>query len=161
MLAQLVVRRLADPEIWVQTPPGQIILWYKMLNFYVFFHSKLSKFFTKIQNFTSPTNSNLYSFTMYRFYNFYITNIIPKPYNHVHEGYKIADIRVENAIQDWSDNLGQNMEEPPKKTFVQSLKLVLTSLVYYKLSRGEICVTDFKAPCEWCEFGQVFKVFMA
>ena len=26
-----------------------------------------------------------------------------------------------------------------------------------KLSRGEICVANFKAPCEWCEFGQVFN----
>ena len=26
-----------------------------------------------------------------------------------------------------------------------------------ELSRGEICVANFKAPCEWCEFGQVFN----
>jgi hypothetical protein len=26
-----------------------------------------------------------------------------------------------------------------------------------KLSRGEICVANLKAPCEWCEFGKVFK----
>ena len=25
-----------------------------------------------------------------------------------------------------------------------------------KLSRGEICVANLKAPCEWCEFGQVY-----
>ena len=25
------------------------------------------------------------------------------------------------------------------------------------LSRGEICVANFKAPCEWYEFGQVFN----
>ena len=24
----------------------------------------------------------------------------------------------------------------------------------YKLSRGDICVANFKAPCEWCKFGQ-------
>ena len=30
-------------------------------------------------------------------------------------------------------------------------------LDYILLSRGEICVANFKAPCEWCEFGQVFN----
>ena len=27
-----------------------------------------------------------------------------------------------------------------------------------KLSRGEICVANIKAACEWCEFGQVLKL---
>ena len=26
-----------------------------------------------------------------------------------------------------------------------------------KSSRGEICVANFKAPCKWCKFGQVFN----
>ena len=29
-------------------------------------------------------------------------------------------------------------------------------VLFGKLSRGEICVANLKAPCEWCEFGQVF-----
>ena len=29
--------------------------------------------------------------------------------------------------------------------------------VVHKLSIGEICVANFKAPCKWCEFGQVFN----
>ena len=34
---------------------------------------------------------------------------------------------------------------------------VMEWLLKYKLSRGEIVVANFKAPCEWCNFGQVFN----
>ena len=43
--------------------------------------------------------------------------------------------------------------------FVNSKVLLITYklLQLYKLNRGKICVANFKAPCQWCKFGQVFN----
>ena len=47
-----------------------------------------------------------------------------------------------------SDYFSIQKSESPKTCYID---------IKIKLSRGEIWVAKFKAPCEWCEFGQVFR----
>ena len=51
------------------------------------------------------------------------------------------------------ENTAKELELKAREMKAEQLQVRMNK----ELSRGEICVANLKAPCEWCEFGQVFK----
>ena len=71
--------------------------------------------------------------------------------------YKYPQIISDTLISNWSFFIAPTFWKLCDKSSHTAALFILQTCNKIKFSRGEICVANLKAPCKWCEFGQVLN----